>query len=184
MRRAARTGTLRGATRVVLPIRGPGEGLREALSVKLRLIAVGRLREPAVAAVARDFRKRLQRYIACDEVEITASHGADPVRAILDEGQRVTRMLEPDEPIWLLERSGTQLSSIELSARLTDSAASFPRLTLVIAGTYGASDELLTRATFRWSLSRLTFLHEWVRVLVLEQLYRAAKIARNEPYHH
>jgi len=55
---------------------------------------------------------------------------------------------------------------------------------VVIAGTYGASPELLARATFRWSLSKLTFLHEWARMIVLEQLYRAAKIARNEPYHH
>ena len=57
-------------------------------------------------------------------------------------------------------------------------------LTLVVAGTYGAAPELLARANVRWSLSRLTFLHEWSRVLVLEQLYRAAKIAANEPYHH
>ena len=57
-------------------------------------------------------------------------------------------------------------------------------LTLVIAGTYGAAPALLERAQFRWSLSRLTLLHEWARALVLEQLYRAAKIAANEPYHH
>ena len=59
-----------------------------------------------------------------------------------------------------------------------------PRLTLLIAGTYGASTELQARAQFAWSLSKLTLLHEWARMLVLEQLYRAAKIARNEPYHH
>ncbi|HZX68948.1 MAG TPA: 23S rRNA (pseudouridine(1915)-N(3))-methyltransferase RlmH, partial [Candidatus Elarobacter sp.] len=58
------------------------------------------------------------------------------------------------------------------------------RLTLVIAGTYGASEALLARADVRWSLSPLTFLHEWARALVLEQMYRAAKIARDEPYHH
>jgi 23S rRNA (pseudouridine1915-N3)-methyltransferase len=58
------------------------------------------------------------------------------------------------------------------------------RLTLVIAGTYGAAPALLERADFMWSLSQLTFLHEWARMLVLEQLYRAAKIARDEPYHH
>jgi 23S rRNA (pseudouridine1915-N3)-methyltransferase len=53
----------------------------------------------------------------------------------------------------------------------------------VIAGAYGAAPALVACADFRWSLSRLTFLHEWARALVLEQLYRAAKIARNEPYH-
>jgi 23S rRNA (pseudouridine1915-N3)-methyltransferase len=58
------------------------------------------------------------------------------------------------------------------------------RLTLVIAGAYGADASLRMRAEFLWSLSELTFLHEWTRMIVLEQLYRAAKIARNEPYHH
>jgi 23S rRNA (pseudouridine1915-N3)-methyltransferase len=58
------------------------------------------------------------------------------------------------------------------------------RLTFVVAGTYGADASLLERADVQWSLSPLTFLHEWTRAIVLEQLYRAAKISRNEPYHH
>ena len=62
--------------------------------------------------------------------------------------------------------------------------AGIARLTFVVAGTYGASEALLARADVRWSLSPLTFLHEWARVLVVEQVYRAAKIARDEPYHH
>jgi 23S rRNA (pseudouridine1915-N3)-methyltransferase len=57
-------------------------------------------------------------------------------------------------------------------------------VTFAIAGADGASETLLERANVRWSLSPLTFLHEWARIIVLEQLYRAAKIAANEPYHH
>jgi len=57
-------------------------------------------------------------------------------------------------------------------------------LTLVVAGTYGADRAIVERADFVWSLSSLTFLHEWARAIVVEQLYRAAKIARNEPYHY
>ncbi len=104
---------------------------------------------------------------------------------MLDEGRRILRLLEPSEPFWLLERSGDELESVALSTRLRDVAATgVTRLSIAVAGTYGASDALLARADFRWSLSRLTFLHEWARALVMEQLYRAAKIARNEPYHH
>ena len=58
------------------------------------------------------------------------------------------------------------------------------RLTLVVAGAFGPPQEVIERANFLWSLSELTFLHEWARIIVLEQLYRAAKIIRNEPYHH
>ncbi len=57
-------------------------------------------------------------------------------------------------------------------------------MTLVVAGTFGAGDALKAQAGFLWSLSRLTFLHEWARMIALEQLYRAVKMARNEPYHY
>jgi 23S rRNA (pseudouridine1915-N3)-methyltransferase len=95
------------------------------------------------------------------------------------------RAIAPQDHVWLLERTGTELSSIDLAARLDDLALrGTSRISIVIAGTYGAGPELVARADWSWSLSRLTFLHEWARVLVLEQLYRATKIARNEPYHH
>jgi 23S rRNA (pseudouridine1915-N3)-methyltransferase len=153
--------------------------------VKIRLISVGKLREPYVAAACDDFSARLRRYESVEQIEVAASHGSDPGRAIREEGERVLRALAPRDIVWLLERNGTQLSSPELAERLHALAAGGgSRLVLVVAGTYGASDELSARAGFRWSLSRLTFLHEWTRALVLEQLYRAAKIARNEPYHH
>ncbi len=153
--------------------------------MKLRLVAIGRVREPYVAAACEDFRTRLRRYGAFEELEIAASHGGDPERAMREEGDRVLRALEPGEPVWVLERTGTEWSSLELVEQLAATARNgHPRLTFVIAGTYGASPELLVRADRRWSLSRLTLLHEWARALVLEQLYRAAKIARDEPYHH
>ncbi len=153
--------------------------------VKLRVIAVGKIRESYIAAAVDDFARRLTRYEPFAMIEVAASSGSDPDRAMRDEGERIVRALEPGEPLWLLERSGTQVGSIELSERLRVLAdAGTTRLTIAIAGTYGASPALLDRATFAWSLSQLTFLHEWARAIVLEQLYRAAKIARNEPYHH
>ncbi len=153
--------------------------------MKTRVIAVGKLRERYIAEAAADFGMRLRRYDPFEISEVTASSGSDPERAMRDEGERIMRALEPGEPLWLLERTGDELSSIELAARLHDVAErGTTRLTIAVAGTYGASPALLARADFRWSLSRLTFLHEWARALVLEQLYRAAKIARNEPYHH
>jgi 23S rRNA (pseudouridine1915-N3)-methyltransferase len=157
----------------------------ETSLVKIRLIAVGKIREAYVAAALADFRARLRHYYAYDEIEVAAAHGTDPARAMREEGQRVQKALEPGDVVWLLERDGVELSSIELSERLRTLAdGATGRLVLAIAGAYGASDELIARADFRWSLSRLTFLHEWARALVVEQLYRAAKIARNEPYHH
>jgi 23S rRNA (pseudouridine1915-N3)-methyltransferase len=153
--------------------------------VKLRLIAVGKIRERYIAAALEDFRQRLERYHGFEETEVAATRGGDAAHAMREEGERIARALVPGEPFWLLERGGSQLSSVELSAklqRLADSGAA--RLSLVVAGTYGADRTIVERADFLWSLSSLTFLHEWARAIVVEQLYRAAKIARNEPYHY
>ena len=152
--------------------------------MKIRVLAVGKIREPYVAQAAGDFRARLRRYRAYEEVEVPASDGRAPARAMREEGERMLDLVERGEPLWLLERTGDELSSVELCEKLAAAAQLGPaRLTLAIGGTYGASDALHARADFRWSLSRLTLLHEWARALVLEQLYRAAKIERNEPYH-
>jgi 23S rRNA (pseudouridine1915-N3)-methyltransferase len=151
----------------------------------VRLIAVGKVRERYVAEALADFRARLRPYHRFDEVEVRAADGGDAERAMRSEGEAVLRLIEPGDHVWLLERSGEMMTSEELARRIErlphDGIA---RLTVVVAGTYGASPELLARADLRWSLSRLTFLHEWARVLAVEQLYRAAKIARDEPYHH
>ena len=153
--------------------------------MNVRLIAVGKVREPYVAQACADFRKRLAPYGKYEEIEVRASDAGTPDQAMREEGDRILRLMKPGEPVWLLERTGTELSSVELSYRLRaleNSGQS--RLTLVVAGTFGASPQMQARATFSWSLSKLTLLHEWARMLVLEQLYRAAKIARNEAYHH
>ncbi len=154
-------------------------------AMRLRLIAVGKLRSAPIAALCDEFATRLQPMIPCEVHEVRASDGRAPENAIAEEAERILRLLPAGEPLWLLERSGDALSSMQLSAKLAEiGTTGISRLTLVVAGTYGAAPPLLERATFRWSLSPLTFLHEWARALVLEQLYRAAKIARNEPYHH
>jgi 23S rRNA (pseudouridine1915-N3)-methyltransferase len=153
--------------------------------MQLRLIAIDKLRSSFVAEACYEFRKRLAPYFPYEEVDVRPGSGNDPAASMRDEGERVLRLIRPDERVWLLERTGTQLSSVELAQKIQAIAhEGISRMTFVVAGTYGAGDALLERADFRWSLSSLTFLHEWARMIVLEQLYRAAKIARNEPYHH
>ena len=153
--------------------------------MQLRLIAVDRVRSTHVAAACAELRKRLAPYYPYDEIDVRAGNGKNAGEAMRDESERVLKHLRPDDRVWLLERTGTQLSSEALARRLDDVAHSgSTRLTFVVAGTFGADAALQQRAEFLWSLSELTFLHEWARMIVLEQLYRAAKILRNEPYHH
>ena len=151
----------------------------------VRLIAVGKMRERYLAAAAADFRTRLRPYHRLEEIEVRAADGAEPERAMRAEGDAILKLIDPSDHVWLLERGGEAFSSEELARRIEALPhRGIARLTLVVAGTYGASDALLARADVRWSLSPLTLLHEWARALVLEQVYRAAKIARDEPYHH
>ena len=153
--------------------------------MNVRLIAVGKLREPYIAAAADDFRRRLRPYHRLEEIEVRAADGGDPERAMTAEATAILRAIAPHDHVWLLERTGEELSSAAFAARIDGlGVAGISRVTFVIAGTYGAAPALLGRANVRWSLSQLTLLHEWARALVLEQLYRAAKIAANEPYHH
>ncbi len=151
----------------------------------VRLIAVGKLREPYLVAAAEDFRRRLRPYHRLEEIEVRAGDGGDAGRAMTAEADAILKHIAPSDHVWLLERSGAECSSEELAARIERlPIEGISQLTLVVAGTYGAAPALLARAHLLWSLSALTLLHEWARVLVLEQLYRAAKIAANEPYHH
>jgi len=151
----------------------------------LRLIAVDKIRTGYIAEACTDFRKRLEPYFSYSEIEVRAAHGGDPGAAMREEAERILKHVRSDDRFWLLERSGAAFSSAQLAGeidRVAHSGAS--RLTFVVAGTYGADASLRDRADVLWSLSPLTFLHEWARAIVLEQLYRAAKISRNEPYHH
>lgn len=151
----------------------------------MRIVAVGRVRERYIAAACEDFRSRLAPYYPLEIVEVKASPGSRVAQAVSEEGERILRAVHEDDCLWLLDRSGDQLSSEELSTMIGGVArAGTRRITFAVAGTYGVSEAVRERADFIWSLSKLTLLHEWARALVLEQLYRAAKIGRNEPYHH
>lgn len=153
--------------------------------MQILIVAVGKLRERYVAAACDDFRTRLAPYYPLEVSEVKAAKGGTPEAAMLEEGERILRCVRREDCVWLLDRCGDQCSSEELSRRVTAVAnAGTRRFTLIVAGTYGASGALHERADFVWSLSKLTLLHEWARMLVFEQLYRAAKIARGEPYHH
>lgn len=153
--------------------------------MQIRIVAVGRLKAPYAVQACAEFAKRLAPYYPLEIVEVRASDGGQPLQAMREEAERIAKHVHDDDCVWLLDRTGDALSSEQLS-RAIDAVANrgTRRMTFVIAGTYGAAEPLRLRADFVWSLSPLTFLHEWARMIVLEQIYRAAKIARNEPYHH
>ncbi len=153
--------------------------------MKTRLFCVGKPRDPAACRLHDDYARRLGR--------LGLRHESDHVADVRAGGRYTDEHAREREAASLLERSGgggtlvaldrqgEQWSSRELADRIERWAT--PQLTLVIGGPTGLHASVLERAGFRWSLSRLTFPHELVRVLVVEQLYRALTLRRGLPYH-
>jgi 23S rRNA (pseudouridine1915-N3)-methyltransferase len=149
--------------------------------MNVTIVAVDKLREQYVKAGCELYEKRLAPYGGVTIVEIRKSAAAD---AMLREGRSILDRIAPDDVVWALDRIGKPLSSLELAHKIADVERSGKRrLVLAIGGPEGLHESVLARADFRWSLSELTFLHEMARLVALEQLYRAAKIGRGEPYH-
>jgi 23S rRNA (pseudouridine1915-N3)-methyltransferase len=153
--------------------------------VRLRLLVVGRPRDPSAILLHDDYATRLRRLgvhyrSECVPGERAGRRYSDAhvrereAAALLDAVERAEKLIA-------LDPGGTQWSSEEVAARIEGWAT--PGACLVVGGPLGLDPRLLERASAQWSLSRLTFPHELVRVLVAEQLYRALSILRGLPYH-
>ena len=153
--------------------------------MRLRLLTVGRPRDDTAAALHDDYAGRLARLGVHYRSDAVAGERAgarfsdDHVRE--REAKALLAALDRKETLIALDPQGTLWSSEELAERVE--AWGTPAGCLVVGGPLGLHPDLLARAQVSWSLSRLTFPHELVRVLVAEQLYRALSILRGLPYH-
>jgi 23S rRNA (pseudouridine1915-N3)-methyltransferase len=101
------------------------------------------------------------------------------------EGELILSKIAPNEKVVLLDDKGKEFTSLQFSNYiLQNQNQSLKSIAFVVGGAYGFSDEVYKRANEKMSLSKLTFSHQMVRVVFLEQLYRAYSILNNEPYHH
>ncbi len=139
-----------------------------------------------VDAGFREYAKRLPRHCALRLIEIPArrrGERADATRLLREEGNALLGAVPKDCRLVALDRAGQQRSTEELAEWLRGRLAAGQDLALLVGGADGLSPECRRAAAERWSLSRLTFPHPLVRVLVAEQLYRAWSIIANLPYH-
>src|SRR5690606_29140565 len=105
-------------------------------------------------------------------------------RARQDESQRILKRLSDDDYVVLLDETGKSYSSPELTSLIEQQFNYARNVTLVIGGAYGVDDRVQQRADSVWSLSRLVFPHQLVRLILIEQLYRTSQISGSHPYHH
>lgn len=134
------------------------------------------------------YTSRLRHYVPFSITEIpelknAASLSREQIKS--REGGLIMKNLKPSDEAILLDEHGKEYTSIEWARILEDKTARSGRdIVFVIGGAYGFSDEVYSRADGKISLSRMTFSHQIVRAIFLEQLYRAFTIIRGEPYHH
>lgn len=154
--------------------------------MKARLVAVGERAPAWVAEGFAEYRKRLSHWLPLELVEVAPGlrgKGRDVARAMDDEGRRVLAALPSGVHVVALDGTGEPWSSERLAQRLERWRGMGCDLALLIGGPEGHAPDVLARADERWSLGPLTLPHMLVRLLVAEQMYRAAAMLANHPYH-
>ena len=149
----------------------------------ITIIVIGKRHEPWLVDGITRYEQRMTRAWQLQWKLIPASqHSNDAARR--EESQQILRALSPQAYVVLLDERGTMLDSPTLSRRLHQPMAQGKSLVLIIGGAYGVTEAVMERANLVWSLSRLVFPHQLVRLILAEQLYRAQQIAAGHPYHH
>jgi len=152
--------------------------------MQITVAAVGTRLEPWINDLFEAYRARLPRHLRLELVEIPlARQQAGAGSAIDSQGERLLRHVRPDAYVLALDERGEQWSSRELAAEFERWQGLYSHVAILIGGPDGLSGACKARADRLWSLSRLTFPHGLVRVLLAEQLYRAWTILQGHPYH-
>ena len=148
--------------------------------MNITVLCVGKLKEKYWREAEAEYAKRLGGYCTLHTEEIKES-GTDDKN---EEGLNLLKHIKKEDYVITLEVKGGQIDSEGLAVKIKDLAVSGKsRMTFVIGGSEGLSEEASARADFRLSFSKMTFPHQMMRIILLEQIYRSFKIIRNEKYH-
>lgn len=157
------------------------------LKLKIKIIALGKIREKFLKDGIDEFLKRLTPYVYVAVVELSPIEIKDENltgKVLLEEGEKILSMIKPTDYVITMEIHGRQFSSEEFSQKITELAdGGINEIVFVIGSSCGIGKNVSERADLKMSMSKMTFLHQFARLILIEQIYRAFKIARNEPYH-
>ncbi|MDR6225397.1 23S rRNA (pseudouridine(1915)-N(3))-methyltransferase RlmH [Desmospora profundinema] len=158
--------------------------------MRIQVIAVGKLKERFLQTGVDHYLERLTPYAKVEVTEVAEEKGQEPMgeaeiqQVIHKEGERILRHLTPDTYTIALAIQGVALSSETLANHLEQLATyGKSRIAFVIGGSHGLSKKVLQRADYTLSFSKMTFPHQLMRMILLEQVYRSFKINRGETYH-
>ena len=159
-------------------------------SMKITLITVGKIKEKYLKDAIAEYSKRLSRYCKLEIVEVadekTPDNASDTVEdAIRDkEGERILKYIKEDAYVITLEIAGKMLTSEEMAEKIDKlGVQGTSHIIFIIGGSIGLGKEILKRSDYALSFSKMTFPHQLMRVILLEQIYRSYRIINHEPYH-
>ena len=149
----------------------------------INVVAVGRIKEKSLQALIDEYLKRISGYTKINIIEVAdEANDRNDVREV--EGQRILRQIKDDAYVILLDLKGREIDSVQFSKLIGEiNTYRSSNITFVIGGSLGVSQQVIDRADYRLKISDMTFPHNLARLIILEQIYRAYKIANNETYH-
>lgn len=155
--------------------------------MKTILLLVGKTIDKHLAAGINDYAARIAHYmpfeiITIPELKNTKSLSEEQQKTM--EGELILKQLQPSDTVVLMDEHGKEYRSIEYARWLEQKRNTARRLVFIIGGPYGFSPKVYERADEKISLSKMTFSHQMVRLIMTEQIYRACTIIKGEPYHH
>ena len=156
--------------------------------MKIKIILIGKTHKKFLIEGENEYLSRLQHYISVEKIEFQDVKNAkklseDQIKT--EEGKMILSKIEKSDLVVLLDEKGKQYDSVGFANWTQDRMnRGLKYITFVIGGPYGFSDDVYAAANEKLSLSKMTFSHQMIRMLFLEQLYRGFTILKNEPYHH
>ena len=155
--------------------------------MKTILLLVGKTQNKNFQAGISDYSERITHYMPFEIKvipELKNTRNLNEEQQKVREGELILKELQPTDTVVLMDEHGKELRSIELAQWLQGKQNISRQLVFVIGGPYGFSPDVYARANEQLSLSKMTFSHQMVRLIMVEQLYRACTIIKGEPYHH
>lgn len=158
--------------------------------MKITLVTVGKIKEKFYTDAIAEYSKRLSRYCKLDIVQMADEKTPDSASEAVErqirekEGERILSSIKDGAYVIALAINGEMLDSVELSEKINGlGIGGVSQIVFVIGGSLGLSDAVLRRADYKLSFSKMTFPHQLMRVVLLEQIYRSYRIISGEPYH-
>jgi 23S rRNA (pseudouridine1915-N3)-methyltransferase len=158
--------------------------------MKITVLTVGKIKEKYFTGAIEEYAKRLSRYCKLEIIEVADEKTPDnaseaqEVQIKKKEGERLSKYIADTSYVIALAIDGVMLDSVELSKKVEQLGVNgTSHIIFIIGGSLGLDTDILSRADYKLSFSKMTFPHQLMRVVLLEQIYRAYRITNNEPYH-